>query len=101
MARYILIDNNSGFIWGDTHAAAPVDAMRQVDEGIGEFGRSYTEHAPRALRTTATGCFVYEAPADFPEIENGQDQREIEAVSALPCVAFVAAERPADDDCAA
>ena len=47
MPRYILIDNNSGYIFGDSADFAagnqsdltPTEAARLMDESIGEYGR--------------------------------------------------------------
>lgn len=92
MARYILIDNNSGYIFGDTADFAAgreseinsiADAARMLDESIGEHDRSYTEHM-RNPRTTATGYDVYRADVDgsdaVPVVIDGQDQETIDAV---------------------
>ena len=92
MARYILIDNNSGYIWGDSADFAagrpgeinsPIDAARILDESLGEFGRRYVEmrHNPR---TTATGYDVYRADINgsdaVPVVQDGQDPDTIAAV---------------------
>lgn len=91
MARFILIDNYSGYIFGDTaelsgfdrNAGTPIDAARALDESIGEHGREYAEsdHSPR---DTSTGYHVYSANVDGREvvsnITDGQDQEMIDAV---------------------
>lgn len=50
MARYILIDSYTGYVWGDSADFAagkpgeinsPIDAARILDESLGEFGRRY------------------------------------------------------------
>jgi len=86
MTRYILIDSNSGYVWGDETADSPVGAARLVDEGVGEYGRSYTEEYSRP---SESHYIVYEAADDTPEITNGQDDTQIAIVDALPIVARV------------
>lgn len=91
MPRYILIDNYSGYIFGDTAdldgwndtERTPVDAARLLDESIGELGREYTliGHNPR---DTSTGYHVYRADVDGSDavtvVTDGQDREVIEAV---------------------
>lgn len=109
MTRYILIDNASGYIWGDSidaqHAAkltaesGPLDVARAVDEDMQEFGRTYEETYSRGLASNETGYHVYSAPVDFPRDYNGQDQAMIEAVERLPYVTTIRTnerEGPAD-----
>jgi hypothetical protein len=89
MARYILIDNNSGYVFGDTadYASArsdltPIEAARLLDESIGELGRTYRETANP--RDTSTGYHVYRADVRgseaVPVVTDGQDQDYIESV---------------------
>lgn len=53
--RLILIDNYSGYIFGEfCSSACLVDAARAVDAGTGGYGRAYTVH-DRAPGPTATG----------------------------------------------
>lgn len=89
MTRYILIDNNSGYIFGDMHAATPALAAQEIDENIGENDREYVEHS-RAPRDTRTGYAAYTVPAGFPDVVDGQDQSIIDRVEAEgEMVAFV------------
>ena len=89
-ARYALIDDNTGYVWGVTDATDPAAACRVIDESLHEFGRTYEDHGPRSgsERTTRGGSVVYEAPAGF-DVEDGQDAEQIAAVEALRCVAIV------------
>lgn len=91
MARYILIDNCSGHIWGDSSDIAgklftgtPVEVAAALDESIGAPGRSYEEVPRRALESNHTGYHVYRADIDgseaVPVIHDGQDRETIEAV---------------------
>jgi hypothetical protein len=98
MTRYILIDSNSGYVWGDTQAADPAAACRAVDEEFMAYGRTYAAvYGARAL-DGVSGYFVYEAPASFPDVTDGAQQRFIEAVERLPLVARVAFRDPRDED---
>jgi hypothetical protein len=90
MARYILIDNHSGYIFGDTAdfatgaALEPCDAARTLDESIGEHGRYYDlmRHNPNDTRG---GYHVYRADIDGSEavavVHDGQDRETIDAVT--------------------
>lgn len=89
MKRYILIDNASGYIWGDAATlnlppdATPIDAARALDESLGVTGRLYVHLSATAGNrpaTNATGYWVHEAPADFPPVTDGQDEAQIRAV---------------------
>lgn len=96
MARYILIDHASGYIFGDTgdlNGAArdesPADAARRLDESIGEFGRSYEEERAqyRPDFSNSTAYHVYRADVNgseaVPLVSDGQSQDEIEQVERL------------------
>lgn len=97
MPRYILIDNASGFIFGDTadyngkiaiaqtEGGSPIDAARELDETVvGEHGRSYAEVGRRELASNETGYHVYRADINGSDavatIADGQDPEMIEAV---------------------
>lgn len=91
MPRYILIDSDSGYIFGDTADFAAgqeisriKDAARLLDESIGERGRTYLEHD--SPRNSVTGYNVYRADINgseaVPVIHDGQDQKQIDAVEA-------------------
>jgi hypothetical protein len=94
MARFILIDNNSGHIFGDTadYACAMqsdwiaksesdlIEAARVLDESIGEHGRKYSFHS-RNPRSTVTGYDVYDASRDQVVcVQDGQDREMIDEV---------------------
>ena len=114
--RLILIDNNSGFICGDTAAylagrsewqddasaanqyVEPLAllACRLLDESIGEFGREY-EFVGHDPRDRSSGYHVYRADAEgreaVPIVHDGEDQEIIEAVAAnCPYIGFVRGE---------
>jgi hypothetical protein len=90
MARYILIDNGSGYIFADSadlegkiFTGTPVEFVAAFDASLGEHGREYEElgHNPR---DTSTGYHVYRADIDgseaVPVVQDGQDKETIEAV---------------------
>ena len=85
-AHYVLIDAYSGFVWEEADATDPIEACRIVDEKVGGEARSYE----REHLHGQNGYYVYEAPADWTPVEDGQSQSEIERVQALPLVAQVA-----------
>jgi hypothetical protein len=92
--RLILIDNASGYIWGDSADFAAsrsmesaTDAARQLDESLGEHGRTYEEHGPRYRPASNESAYhVYRADIDGSEAvavavgHDGQDADTIEAV---------------------
>lgn len=83
MARYIMIDNYTGYIWGDAVAETPQDAARKIDEALGEYDRDYSELRIDP-RDTSTGYHVYRADVDGAQvpsqIDDGQDGDTIDAV---------------------
>ena len=92
MARYILIDNCSGYIFGDTAdlgmleaPATIVDAARALDGSIGEHGRDYAECGLHDLASNQTGYHVYRADIDgseaLPVVHDGQDAETIASVT--------------------
>lgn len=100
MARYILIDNCSGYIWGDTADVGGkalslgtgdediVAACRTIDTDVGDHGRDYeilSRTNTLALAGNETGYLVYRADVRGSEqvavITDGQDQEMIDAVS--------------------
>jgi hypothetical protein len=88
MSRYILIDNASGYIWGDSAdiggkivTGTPVEVARALDEDIGEFTyRAYQVISRSQLSTNETGYIVYRADKTMPIVTDGQDQDQIESV---------------------
>jgi hypothetical protein len=82
ISRYIAIEHNSGFIWGDADEATPEAACARIEANF-DFSRitGAWERVP-PIRDTDGGYHVYEAPAGFPNIEDGQDQEMIERVVA-------------------
>lgn len=79
MSRYILIDQNSGYIWHDVDTTGPIAASVLTDEECGGLhGLEYTEthdHDPSAT------YHVYAAPPGFRQIDDGQSAEQIAAVT--------------------
>lgn len=103
MSRFILIDNKSGFIFGDTadYAAgesdlSPAGAARLLDLSIGEHNRTYTELAEDP-KDGQTGYEVYalDRPGVIDVVNEGQNQAFIaDAISAGRYAGFVLIESP-------
>ena len=87
MNHYILLDNASGYVWGECFADNPELACRLVDEGLGESGREYAEVGH--LEVNETGYRVFEAPTRRPFVRDGQHLQAIEEVCDLPLVAII------------
>lgn len=92
MARYILIDNCSGYVAGDSadlngkiFTGEPLEFAAAFDASIGETGRRYTDVGRRELASNETGYHVYRADIGgsevVPVVWDGQDQETIEAVA--------------------
>lgn len=90
MARWILIDNNSGYIFADSgdldgpaRDETPIEFAARFDATIHEYGRTY-EMLARNPRTTVTGYDVYRADIDGTEavalVYDGQDNETIQSV---------------------
>ena len=91
--RLILIDNYSGYIFGEFHTAnytgnfdmraCLIDAARATDADNVEYGRTYAVRS-RAPRDTRDGYHVYRADVrgseQVPVITDGQDPEIIGAV---------------------
>ena len=99
MARYILIDNESGYIWGDSadldgriFTGTPAEYAAALDASLGKPGLVYEEcsaHALGAIGSThaavrVSGYHVYRADIGasevVPVVWDGQDQETIGAV---------------------
>ena len=85
MTRYILIDNCSGYIWGDSadldgqiFTGTPLEYTAALDAHLGEHDRTYKE--VDNLASNETGYRVYSADVSFPVVTDGQDQEMIDVV---------------------
>ncbi len=105
MARYILIDNNSGYIWGDSAdlngaifpTDYPVEYAKALDASLGETDRTY-EFSSYNPRSSVSGYHVYRADINGSDavatVWDGQDQATISAVEAsCDYVGFIAIGR--------
>lgn len=105
MARYILIDNCSGYIWGDSadldgkvwhgdytnadgeliNDDSPIGFAHALDKSVGQhFISTYEEVSRRALASDECGYHVYRADINGSDavatVQDGQDREMIEAV---------------------
>ena len=91
MARYILIDNYSGFIWGDSadlegkiFSGTALDFARVLDESNHAHGCIYTEQ-PRPDAGNQSGYHVYRADINGSDavtvVHDGQNRETIDAVT--------------------
>ncbi len=90
MARYILIDNYTGYIWGDSadldgaFSGNALDFAAALDASLGNHGRTYTEQS-RPDAGSQSGYHVYRADIDGSDavtvVHDGQDQATIDAVT--------------------
>lgn len=88
MARYILIDANSGYIFGDSadlngkiFNGTAVEYAHALDESNGEHGREYIEHRRRPM--SASGYFVYSDASGSDAVTavwDGQSRETVDAV---------------------
>lgn len=108
MARFIAIDNYSGYIFGDSAdlnghiwiGDNPVEFVRALDESIGEYGKGYEEAAE--LKSSETGYSVYRADINGSEavtlIQDGTEEDMIRAVMA-DCEYVVTLRCVSGDEC--
>lgn len=93
MARYILIDNGSGYVFGDSAdvdllgavlTGSPIEYAAALDRSIGEPRRTYEETSRNSLASNETGYHVYRADVRgsevVPVVHDGQNRETIEAV---------------------
>jgi len=91
MPRFILIDNGSGFIFGDTgdldgaaRDETPLEAVARLDTSVGAHGRSYEEVSRYGMASNETGYHVYRADVRgseaVPLVDDGQDQETIDSI---------------------
>jgi hypothetical protein len=78
--RVIIIDRNSGYIFGDLTASNAVEAINLLNDSLGNCESTYeetTKHDPAAVFD------IYKMPDNFPKVSDGTDQNTIEAVQKL------------------
>lgn len=83
--RYIAIDRNSGFVWGE--AWVPDGAFRaalgEIHATAGGSTADAFEEISKNDQSDATAYDLYSTTEDAPVIEDGQDKHTIKAVQAL------------------
>lgn len=91
MARYILIDNASGYVFADSadlngriFTGTPAEFAAAFDASVQEPGRTYVEVSRRGLASNETGYHVYRADVRgseaVPVVQDGEDAETIAAV---------------------
>lgn len=95
MTHYVLMDNHSGFIWGEADASDPVEACIILDQQLGSMSRTY-DTVSSFGGDDRSGYHVFEAPADWEQVEDGRSGTEIDRVESLcrkiACVEFTTIE---------
>jgi len=87
--RYIIIDRNSGFIWGDTAdrwwrmdelpPVGPLESARSLDQSISNDMSEMQYEITDKYDAKAT-YDIYAAKDCFPVVRDGQDQSMIDLV---------------------
>lgn len=91
MTRYIIIDADTGYIFGDTgdldgpaRQESPLEAVQRLDAHIGGEPAEYEDKSISGLDHGESGYYVYRADIDGSEAvgitQDGQDQDVIQAV---------------------
>lgn len=106
--RIILVDNHSGYIFGDSAQFAPrgeeprniLAAARMLDESLNEFGRLYVEQ-PRSNISGRSGYLCYRSDIggsdQMPNVTDGQDP-ELIAICERDCKYLGFVETLANED---
>lgn len=85
--KYAIIDNHTGFVWGQTTAATPIDACQAIDLDISPgILRRYSEIS--ISEASSPHYIVYETPAGW-HCDDGQDQAQIDECLRFPLRAYV------------
>ena len=91
--HYALIDNCSGYVWGDTTACSPQEACQKIHADIsGEYLEFEAKSRPDF--SNESGYHVYDATGfDLNSVGDGDGQSEalINAVANLPKVGYFVA----------
>jgi len=66
--RVIIIDRNSGYIFGDLTVSTAVEAINLLNDSLGN------------CESTSAVYDIYKMPDNFPKVSDGTDQNTIEAV---------------------
>ncbi len=84
---FVLIDEQSGFVWGVTSAQDPISACRAIDASIGEHDICYEDIGGEQFNGRS-GYYVHMAPYGYA-VDDGQDQDAIDEVSRFPVIARI------------
>jgi hypothetical protein len=90
MPRYTMIDEHSGFVWGDAEAENPIEACRALDRQLGDHeNHTYTDIGG-ARFNGQSGYHVYLSPEEFTNGGDGQDPEYIKMVESFKLIARIA-----------
>jgi hypothetical protein len=78
MGRYILLESNCGYIFGDVVESSPVFAAVSLDKSLMNDESEYFYEETGRYDASAR-YYVYYASDDFPIIDDGQNKELIEA----------------------
>jgi hypothetical protein len=102
LLRYILIENNSGYIRGDSadfngepFEGTPVQYAQALDDSLKEHGRTYELMLNHSPRTTESGYHVYRADDAVPVVEDVRTLKQSPPSSAIANTS--ASSRSAED----
>ena len=75
--RMIVVNRSCGYIFADTIAKTPMQAIKKMAKSFGDFCSTYyqtTKHDNNASYD------VYQVKKDFPQVYDGQDQNLIKTL---------------------
>ncbi len=78
--RYIAIEHNTGYIWGDAVAATPEEACAVIAQRADPTRPLPDWERVPPIRDTDGGYHLFVVPEGFPEIIDGTDPHMIERV---------------------
>lgn len=92
MPNFIMIENNSGYVWGQIDATTALEACQKLDAEIdpGNAPADYTEEF-RPDFANESGYHVYDGTGfdiDAPQYNGGDDEALIAAVLSLPKMGY-------------
>jgi hypothetical protein len=89
-ARYALIDSNTGYVWGIATGETPEAACAIVDHDIDPSEADARQYESITASDRGRDHYlVYDATTLDGDVTDGQDQEQIDRVSALPLVARI------------
>lgn len=75
--RMIIVNRSSGYIFADTIAKTPMQAMKKMNKSFGSFDSLYYQTTGHDNNASYD---VYQVKKDFPKVSDGTDQNLIKAL---------------------